>query len=99
MRGWVTKEAAIQATKSLWIKGWLAENFNVFVPCSIQYNLNGELPEKVSCRFIVLPPKVYTAFSLQIPINAIRFEHKLLRQSIPFRHWTGFKKILEDLTT
>ena len=80
MKAWIVKEAAVASAKSLSVKAWLTENFNVWVPCRIQsrYQHDG----RIGIRFYPAAP--WTAFTLSAPISAVMVEHKLFRHSIPF---------------
>ena len=79
MKAWVIKEAGVASAKSLMVKAWLTENFNVWVPCIAQrrYHRHGQ----IHVRFH--PPRPWTDFDLSVPTAAVMVEHKLFRHSIP----------------
>ncbi len=98
MRAWVKKDAAIAATTSGWVKGWLSREHKVAVPCTIQmvWLGAGELkPEHVWAQFTPKGPA--PRFRLQIPFDSVRVEHRLVRHSVPWRSLPLVQQLMRDI--
>ena len=78
------KAAAVHFTRSTRIKAYFG-SFNSWIPCSVQYRAK---PKGLKDGYVFVDfhgPAKWDKFRLQLPIDAIKVEHKLFRHWVPLR--------------
>ena len=93
MKGWVRKDALMESYHSGSLRAWLKGHFNSFVPCDIQ--LGHKVTPPTGKVFIAVQGPLGTTSGVAVPIDAVMFEHRELRHSMPLMAYSEFKTFLE----
>ena len=104
LKGWCKKSEAIKRFKSTMCQAWINTNYNKWVPCIIQELARDNIvPEIVkvrfsdsSCKNMPLGGQHWEIF---IDSKYVMFSHKILKSSLPLRHYNNFMSIIHNLDT
>ena len=98
IKGWVKKEAAIKQFKSTMCKSWIETKYNKWAPCIISLPLEKEGLGKVKIRFSGKNmPLSGQKWEVLVDIDNVMFQHKILKCSIPLKHYDNFMAIINNL--
>ena len=82
MKGWAKKEAVLRATKSGAVAGWVS-GYNVGIPGAIQTHNGSRFPRE-GCVLMTFLTPMRAKYTLDIPVEAVTFEHKMFKHTIPY---------------
>ena len=73
---------------------WRTRKWNVWVPCSIR---KGTLPFGSPEVTVLVRTSDGPELAINVPVDAMMFEHRYLRHSLPLRCWPAFAQAMIEL--